>query len=270
MIDIAELKTRMQELEIAKKKNEKIIQTSNFPEGTLELAKNGNGYKWFLQTRQNGIRKRTYIPKSDEELARKLALKKYYYRQLSAINNEIKAIKSYVKYCPKQLPGDLLFPSSEYIRLLKHDISFLDSNLTEWEKQAFQKNPKNPEKLIIQTLRGEFVRSKSEAFIADGLFRNQIPYRYECGLLFPTGECFYPDFTVRHPSTGNTYIWEHFGMMDNPDYIQGFSDKMRIYATNGYIPNNNLIMTFESSQKPISNVDINDTISRFFGAKKLY
>ncbi len=270
MIDIVELQTRLEELEAAKKKTKNVIKSSNFPDGTLELARNGKSFKWFLLTRQNGNRKRKYIPKSDEELARKLALKKYYDRELSAINNELKAIKSYIKYYPKQLPGDLFVPSSEYTKLLSNDIPFLQSELSEWEMHDYPRNPKYQEKLLIKTLRGELVRSKSEAFIADALFRNQIPYRYECELTFSTGECFYPDFTVKHPRTGKTYIWEHFGMMDVPEYIQVFSDKMKIYVTNGFIPNNNLIMTFESGKNPISNVDINETIYKFFGVKTLF
>ena len=28
----------------------------------------------------------------------------------------------------------------------------------------------------------------------------------------------YPDFTARHPKTGQVYYWEHFGLMDQPEY----------------------------------------------------
>lgn len=35
-------------------------------------------------------------------------------------------------------------------------------------------------------------------------------FRYEC-LLKLGDSAYYPDFTIKHPKTGKTYYWEHFG-----------------------------------------------------------
>ena len=40
-------------------------------------------------------------------------------------------------------------------------------------------NPSHPENLIHKTMQGHLVRSKSEVIIANTLYMNQIPYRYE-------------------------------------------------------------------------------------------
>ncbi len=86
--------------------------------------------------------------------------------------------------------------------------------------------------------------------IADALFENKIPYRYECLMLLDAFSCF-PDFTILHPRTKETLIWEHFGLMDEESYAQNFSQKMCCYARNGWIPNQNLITTYETRERPL-------------------
>ena len=62
------------------------------------------------------------------------------------------------------------------------------------------------------------LRSKSEAIIDMILYKNGIPFRYEEKIVL--GDVIlYPDFVIRHPKTGDFYYWEHFGMMDDEDYI---------------------------------------------------
>lgn len=63
------------------------------------------------------------------------------------------------------------------------------------------------------------MRSKSEAMIVKVLKQNKIPYRYEAKLLFGDIEM-YPDFTIRHPKTGQWFYWEHFGLLDKADYVK--------------------------------------------------
>jgi hypothetical protein len=38
----------------------------------------------------------------------------------------------------------------------------------------------------------------------------------------------YPDFTIRHPVTGEVYYWEHFGMMDNENYAHNVYSKLQL------------------------------------------
>ena len=99
---------------------------------------------------------------------------------------------------------------------------------------------------------GVRVRSKSEVIIADALDRAGIPYRYE----FPTSVkgwgTLYPDFTCLRPSTREEVIWEHFGLMGEPDYAENAVQKLAHYAASGYTIGKNLIATFESAATPLS------------------
>ena len=95
------------------------------------------------------------------------------------------------------------------------------------------------------------------------LHTNRIPFRYECALQL--GEItIYPDFTIRHPRTGNFYYWEHFGMMDHPAYSKKVSSKLDLYISNKIIPSVQLITTYETQDHPLSSDWINKLIEHYF------
>ena len=93
------------------------------------------------------------------------------------------------------------------------------------------------------------MRSKSEAMIAMNLYVQKIPYRYECELKLGSITLF-PDFTIRHPETGEIFYWEHFGMMDKSEYVKNASDKISM----GFIQMINCLcpMKRKSSHFPLS------------------
>ena len=62
----------------------------------------------------------------------------------------------------------------------------------------------------------------------------------------------YPDFTIRHPKTGKAYYGEHFGLMDNKGYAKNAFSKMILYHAQGIDPSDNLIITYESRENPLS------------------
>lgn len=104
--------------------------------------------------------------------------------------------------------------------------------------------------MIHKTIPGILVRSKSEALIINALFEHKIPFRYEC-LLQIQNVSVYPDFTIRHPVTGEVYYWEHFGMMDNENYAHNVYSKLQLYQSVGIIPSMQLLTTFETRQNPL-------------------
>lgn len=95
------------------------------------------------------------------------------------------------------------------------------------------------------------------------LHTNKIPFRYECALQL--GELtIYPDFTIRHPKTGQIYYWEHFGMMDHPAYSINVASKLDLYISHGIIPSIHLITTYETKDNPLSFEVISKLISHYF------
>ena len=47
------------------------------------------------------------------------------------------------------------------------------------------------------------------------------------------------------------FFHEHFGMIDNSDYANQCLKKLELYAANGIFPGNNLLITMESSTRPL-------------------
>ena len=83
------------------------------------------------------------------------------------------------------------------------------------------------------------------------LKQHQIPYRYECQLILDDIEL-YPDFIIRHPRTGEVFYWEHFGMVDKPEYVKIMISKLQIYIANNIFPGINLITTYETHDHPLT------------------
>lgn len=93
----------------------------------------------------------------------------------------------------------------------------------------------------IATLAEYFMRSKSEAIIANLLVDRDIPFQYEEPLYAPDGTMFLPDFTVKF--RGETYYWEHVGRIHDRSYMEHWAAKEAWYKKN--FPGK-LIVTYES------------------------
>ena len=87
--------------------------------------------------------------------------------------------------------------------------------------------------LIHRTSNGTLVRSKSEVIIADALSAAGVEFAYEKKFRGLDGSLRFPDFTIEDAATGETYIWEHLGMLSNPQYARAWAAKMAWYAASG-------------------------------------
>ncbi len=94
------------------------------------------------------------------------------------------------------------------------------------------------------TLKGDYVRSKSELNIANMMYMKGIPYRYE-EVTELCGEIIAPDFAVYRESDGKVLFLEHFGMMYNRKYRDDFAWKVHLYIKAGYMPYRDVFFTFE-------------------------
>lgn len=166
---------------------------SKLPKEDLICTKNGKHSKWYISNGPNPI----YIPKSNRYFAEKLAIKKYYTLKLEELLAEVSIIDEYIasykKYNIKS--EDLLEEYSSYKELLNSNFQLLPNNLQTWQNTSFDHNTLYPENLKYTTISGHKVRSKSEVIIANALYINQIPYRYECAVQIDN-MVFYPDFTI--------------------------------------------------------------------------
>ena len=231
------------------------------PEGKLLCCHNGKYSQW----RWSDGNKQIYLPKKKRRLAEKLAYKKYLSMHLQNLLHEKKAIEYYLKHHDSEAEKaeEILINTSEYKELLSPYFKPISQELQEWADAPYEKNNMYPDGLIHKTYSGNFVRSKSESLIDMFLYKNKIPFRYECVLRF--GEVFfYPDFTIRHPRTGEIYYWEHFGMMEDLDYSKRAYSKLQNYTAHGIYPTIQLITTYETKEHPLTAEKVEQIVRQYF------
>ncbi len=251
------VKQEKDRLEKEIQKSTKLVDKA--PPGRL-VCKKDRGHFRFYQCLPGNIHK--YLSKKKQQLIFALGRKALEIRRLQDLTNEKKAVEAYLRVMESKKPRAIeLLKSPPYQYLFSHLDP--DQKIHEWERAQFQSNPLNPESLTIKTSHGEYVRSKSEAIIAEGLFKGSLGYRYECALQLGNS-IVYPDFTIIHPVTGKIYIWEHLGMMDNPGYLSKTMAKIAAYIQNKYLPTDNLILTWESAEVPLSPAYVEAVIDYYF------
>ena len=153
----------------------------------------------------------------------------------------------------------------------------------QWQNETWPGRPFPEDTQIYTTSRGEQVRSKSEVLIANALARHNIPYRYEfplqlqrsttCNHTSTTGDTpkncthstitIHPDFLCLNTRTRAEFYWEHFGLMDSPDYSNNAAGKLRLYTENGILTGRNLIITMETKTEPLSTKTLEKLIAEF-------
>lgn len=271
-------------------------QRDKLPSGELLCIQNGPYTKWY---ESNGITP-VYIPKKNQHYAEALALQKYCTRKLEELSSQLALTEQYIEalnHIPQNSDDLLNHPS--YQTLIQHALAscfdgraytndLRDStgitgtgeepgstgiistgkepgsiDIHAWLTQPYQSNTRNPEHRIHKTISGHFVRSKSEVMIANCLFLNRIPYRYECALELEDVTLF-PDFTILHPDSHQIFYWEHFGMMEQSAYCDQTYSKLKLYSRHNIIPTLNLITTYETKSFPIDSGKIQKLVQEYF------
>lgn len=225
------------------------------PAGSLQIIHDKDKVKYV-----NMIdRKKVYISKN-KNLIYRLALKKYYTWQVKRLRLKITAIDTcidkLIKVNTSDNSDDFSDRYPEYYELIKPRC---DSS---WESEDYSSTASYPDQLKITTSKGINVRSKSEAIIVEALNSAGIPFRYEFDFEF-FGRTLHPDFTIKRPRDGKIIIWEHFGLLDESGYRNNAVNKLQIYSSAGYVVGDNLIITFETRERPFSYKKAIDAINEY-------
>ena len=232
-----------------------------YPKGKLICTHSGKYPKYYVS---DGHSKK-YIKQKQLPLAEELAAKRYISALIEDYTHELTAINQYLNHHQNHATtaDKIISASSPYHKLLTPYLKPLSQELNEWMNSDYEKNTSHPENLIHTGSSGTLVRSKAESMIDSLLHEHQIPFRYECKL--DLGDItYYPDFTIRHPVTGQTYYWEHFGKMNDPMYRNTTCSKLNTYIQHNIIPSINLITTYEIPGHPLTRDFIDFTIKRYF------
>ena len=237
---------------------------SSMPEENLlclRQVKDNKTYNLFYKQRTiDGKKVHTYISKKyNIKEAKLLAKKKYLNKLKKDMCNELKCINYYLNHRIADDCSQMLGPDSPYRELLIDQRHIAN----EWEYAPYNKSTDHPEHLTHPAPKGEMVRSKSEAKIAQALFSHNIPYRYE-EIHDIYGHPIATDFTIMHPKTHQIILWEHFGRCDDPSYQPTVDYKMYRYIRDGYLPGVNMITTYEDSKHPLDFLEVEEIIQKFF------
>lgn len=123
----------------------------------------------------------------------------------------------------------------------------------DWINSCSSQNSYALEHLIYKCNNGLMVRSKSERTIVNKLLEYGIIFKYEAPIEIG-GFLYYPDFTILKKD-GTIVLWEHFGLMNNEEYLVKSLQKIRKYKTKGFVQYKNLICTEEDDIKDESILD---------------
>lgn len=263
------LEKRKRELEIIL--NQKTNQLKKTPKGRLYLSSSNHNPQFYISADQNYTKsetalaknKKAYIKKKNIPLIKIFAQKEYdnqlsntIHTELEKINtllfqlktSSIESVYSNIHVEKKSYIKPVTFPNDDYIKKW---------NSVKFISRGFDDNSK---KFITSS--GLQVRSKSEVLIAEVLIRMKIPFRYE----FPINLkkiTVYPDFYCLNVKMRKEIAWEHFGMLDDPEYSNSASIKLNTYMDADFFPGDKLIITTETKENPLSLKNIEKIITKY-------
>lgn len=197
-----------------------------------------------------------YLKSNQKELIQALIQKRLFSQMLNAVTGELKILKKlkriYDSFCTVE---NVLMKQPQCIReLIDNPLMTNEEVCRLWASQNYKGNDFFKENKKFLSSKFSAVRSKSEFIIAMILVRYGISFFYEKPLRIGKGKfskLIYPDYTIWDVESRQEIYWEHFGMMDDPDYALKAIKRIMEYQKNGIYPGQRLIITFESFDSPL-------------------
>ena len=209
----------------------------SLPAGYIVIRGKGKRYSQRIDGRDYGITQKT-------DKIQQLVRKRY-------VDVLIKEITKYLNTPLKDIHLHKFPTHEEIIRSFPPTVQALPdsyfklSSLGAWIAEPFIKRSDHKDGLIFPTKSGFYVRSKEEVILANTLFDNNIPFKYEAP--FQLGNItVHPDFTLINPYTGKRFIWEHIGAFHIEKYGEKAHRKILAYTQSGLLLNETLIITYAS------------------------
>lgn len=253
-MDCLETRKFYELVKIRKNSLEKLIakiekSLAKAPEGNLLISKCRDNSQFYLRE-DSKQKKGKYIKKGERDLIKKLAQKKYDQKLLFIAKKEMESlnrIDTSHESNPYERLSDKMNLGLDYIKpLYPQDDEFLKK----WNDEDYSHMGFSEDSPKFYSRKGERMRSKSETIIANALEKYGIPYMYEYPIEI-AGRNYHPDFKILNLRTRETIYWEHFGMMDDRDYLNESVRKINVYTLHGLVLGGNLIATYETIKTPL-------------------
>ena len=242
----------------------------NVPEGQLRVREwNGKTEYYYRNNKTEDEKERRhngrYLRKKEVLLAKSIAQRDYDMLVVNNAKERVSAIEKFLNIYErtnlKQLYKDTI-PGRR--RMIEADILPDEEYAKQWQEITYAGKVFADDEIEIITERGERVRSKSEKIIADKLYSLGIPYRYEYPLELAGNVRIYPDFTIlKLPEKDEVYL-EHFGMMDDADYVDNVMYKLNTYEKNKIYLGVNLFITHETGKNPLNTRALDGMLRKLF------
>lgn len=217
------------------------------PDGRIRIKRQDKWVSYFLVTDNNDTNGKVI---KDLKLVKRIAQKQYLQSLLNNAQAELKALDRLISHYDKTFED--IYPSlSKDRKELINPVTLPDDEFIEqWMNKPYTPKGFKEGTPVYMTMRGERVRSKSEQLIADRLYKNNIPYKYECPLVIDD-IVFHPDFTILRMSDRKVLYYEHLGKMDDPGYAHDNIMKLNHYGLNNIVIGDNLFTSFETQKSPL-------------------
>lgn len=235
--------------QLEEKKNDVSKELSASPGGCL-LVYEKRGKSYYCQRfpkKGNRKKERRIGITEDNEKIFSLVRKQYLERAQRLIDNNIKTIGNAIeKYSPineESVMADLINKYPD----LKEALYYGFISEEEWLNSSSQGEILFEQDLKSLSSHGERMRSGGEMYISSRLEHFGIPYKYEEPIGIPD-LAYVPDFTILRPRDRKIIYWEHFGKIDDNEYINDNIRKVSKYIEYGITPWDNLIMTYNNKR----------------------
>ena len=248
---VTELKKRAELLELYIADCERFLKRA--PEGKLRVTETEKRVKYYIRHSNTETNGKYLSMKTDSKQIKLLARKHYCEKVLQEARIELKKVEDLLAYEMEQPI------STQFLELKPSERSLInpfeepvEDKIKRWQAAMPDVVPPKEGSYVIPTKRGEYVRSKAEYNIANALYANKIPYKYEPSYMSKDGTYSRPDFQIMKASTGEILYWEHFGMLDKPYYVKDMINKLNGFEESELYPGKGLIVTFDDGTHPLT------------------
>ncbi len=223
-------------------------ELKDLPEGSLYAYKKEGKFYYCQRLPVVGKRKkekRIGISKNND-MVLALVRKKYVEAATQNIRKDLTEIERAIgNYCPIS-EADVMRSFCKKYPELSEGIYFGDWSPEEW-KAGYKQPEFYVESFKSVSAQGENMRSGGEMYISSRLDHFGIPYRYEDDTGIPDLR-YAPDFKILRPRDRKIIYWEHFGKVNDYQYVRENLDKVGDYIDYGIKPWDNFIMTFNNEK----------------------
>lgn len=243
-----------------------LLKNQTFSDWHLKVKTHEGESYYVMAKKVAGEQLQENIKKMDNWKVQVIQKRYFLEKSLANISINIKALEKLISHYRSIDPESMRqrFPKAyQYIPEDCYDLSGA-INIKDWAKRNGRGNDFRPEGKKHKTKCGLWVRSKSEVILANAFTNRGIHFIYETKRKIGA-QFFAPDFILISPIDNREIIWEHFGMLSDPEYRKNFEWKLEQYIMAGYIPGVNLIITFDDMDGNIDSLMIERTLDLWFG-----